>query len=504
MKTLFAPTSYHKGAAVAVTATFVWKFISFLNALLLAFYFGATYKTDIYFYLIMLMGFGVAFMQRLNNTVLIPEAMFLQKHSPLKSQQFLTFCLYTYVLIAALILAVGGVAPIEIGKTFSRFDPATLAAQKTLLIAGFCWFGLQLISYYLQAVAEMHKFFTTAWLGVLNALCPFLFLIVWGKHLGLLSMLYGFIAANLLQIFILLYVLKVELNWSFVPAYFPFSKQVKQNIATGQTLAIMDIINSLLPLFLISGATGGVMSALNYCKQLTDSPTEIVTSRICNVLKIELTENATSRNEMLFAQNYLKTNFLLLLILTPLVSFTVYFAPDIVTLFFKRGAFTQAATGQTVLFLRPMIVTLLLIAIGYVQNNAIAACRKVKESFPYALASALIMAILFAFLLPCLGAFSYPYLIITSLLIGFLINYFFFRKYFPFVPYGRSLWEGVRFIAVGLCALVPPALISLCLPANVWVRIFACGSIYMVGYIGLLYAAGDIRRLSTYLHLKAK
>ncbi|MBO4675374.1 MAG: hypothetical protein J5601_04740, partial [Elusimicrobiaceae bacterium] len=81
MKALFAPTSYHKGAAIAVMATFTWKFISFLNALLLAFYFGATYKTDVYFYLVMLMGFGVAFMQRLNNTVLIPEAMFLQKEN---------------------------------------------------------------------------------------------------------------------------------------------------------------------------------------------------------------------------------------------------------------------------------------------------------------------------------------------------------------------------------------------------------------------------------------
>ena len=74
MNTLFKPTSYKKGAALAVGATFVWKTISFANALLLALYFGADRQTDVYFYLIMLLGFGVTFLQRLNQTVLIPEA----------------------------------------------------------------------------------------------------------------------------------------------------------------------------------------------------------------------------------------------------------------------------------------------------------------------------------------------------------------------------------------------------------------------------------------------
>ena len=485
-----------------MVATFVWKFISFVNALLLAFYFGATYKTDVYFYLVMLMGFGISFMQRLNNTVLIPEAMFLQKESTLKSQQFLTFGLYLYTLIALAILAMGYSIPVEIWQLLSRFETATLTAQKTLLMAGFCWFGLQLISYYLQAIAEMHKFFTTAWLGTLNAFFPFLFLILGGHCWGLLSMVYGFIAANVLQIIILLALLKIQLKWSFVPTHESLSTHVKQNMITGQTLAIMDIVNNLFPLFLISAAPGGIVSALNYCKQLTDSPTEIITSRICNVLKIELTEDAAAKSETSFIHNYLKTNYLILFILTPLVAFTLYFAPAIVTLFFKRGAFTQTAAHHTVLFLRPMIITLLLIAIGFVQNNAIAAARKVKESFPYAFASALITTALFAGVLPSLGAFSYPYLIAAGLLIGFIINFFFFRKHFPFVPYTKSLWEAVRLFALGLVALIPAIVTDAFLPQNIWIRILGCGTIYMMGYIGLLYKTGDISRLTTYLDLK--
>ena len=63
MKALFKPTSYRQGTVFAVGATFVWKLISFINALLLAAYFGATYKTDIYFYLLVIMSFGSVFTQ---------------------------------------------------------------------------------------------------------------------------------------------------------------------------------------------------------------------------------------------------------------------------------------------------------------------------------------------------------------------------------------------------------------------------------------------------------
>ena len=71
MKTLFKPTSYKKGAALAAAATFVWKTISFANALLLALYFGASRQTDVYFFFFFFTGVGVAFLQCLFHTVFI-------------------------------------------------------------------------------------------------------------------------------------------------------------------------------------------------------------------------------------------------------------------------------------------------------------------------------------------------------------------------------------------------------------------------------------------------
>ena len=89
MLSLFKPTSYRKGTALAVGATAAWKGVSFINALLLAAYFGAHRTTDLYFYLILTMGVGLFFLQRLNAAVIIPQAMALNVQEPDKSRTLL-------------------------------------------------------------------------------------------------------------------------------------------------------------------------------------------------------------------------------------------------------------------------------------------------------------------------------------------------------------------------------------------------------------------------------
>ncbi len=138
MFSLFKTTSYKTGAALAVGATSFWKLISFLNSVLVALYFGAGADTDVYFYLIMVIGFGVTFMQRLNNSVLIPEAMFLAEADLSQSRRFLTLGFYFYLLLALVLCLLGLTFPAGIVGLVSRFEPALLAREQVLLGAA-CW-----------------------------------------------------------------------------------------------------------------------------------------------------------------------------------------------------------------------------------------------------------------------------------------------------------------------------------------------------------------------------
>ena len=101
--------------------------------MLVALYFGAGADTDVYFYLIMVIGFGVTFMQRLNNSVLIPEAMFLAEADLSQSRRFLTLGFYFYLLLALVLCLLGLTFPAGIVGLVSRFEPACWPGNRC------CW-----------------------------------------------------------------------------------------------------------------------------------------------------------------------------------------------------------------------------------------------------------------------------------------------------------------------------------------------------------------------------
>ena len=142
-----------------------------------------------------------------------------------------------------------------------------------------------------------------------------------------------------------------------------------------------------------------------------------------------------------------------------------------------------------------MLFVMLLSAPGYLQNSAIAACRKIKESFPYALVAGLFLTGLFAIFLPSYGAFSYPYLLGIGLLAGFVLNTVFFRKQLPFVAYGKHLWITLRITGFAGLALLPSIGLSKLLPPECLPQIMGCGLLF-VGIYGLvLYLTKDIQLL---------
>ncbi len=494
MFSLFKTTSYKTGAALAVGATAFWKLASFASSILIALYFGAQADTDVYFYLIMLIGFGIAFMQKLNSAVLIPEAMFLAETSEADSRRFLTAGFYFYILLGLVLCLLGITFPVCTVSIFSRFDVSLLQNQQLLLCVSFILFATQLVTYYLNAVAEMHKFFGTVLLAPLNALCPLAALLIWGKHIGIISMIYGFLVANVIQIMVLMWLLHRHLHWDFIPRPISIHPRTQKNILTGQTLAIIDIVNNLLPVYLISGMGAGLVSALNYCRQLTDSPTEIITNRVMNVSRIELTENAAKGQVNVFNKNFLSINHLLLFVLTPLAVFSSYFALDIIGLFFERGQFTAEAAQNTAAFLRPMIFMVVLLVPAYLQNNTISAWLKVKESFPYALTSSLVFTATIWFLMPRLGAFSYPYILIGGLLFGFMLNYFLFKKHFPFINYFRSLWEMLRLLAINVIALLPAATVRIFMTeGDYFLNLLFSGSVFVTVLLLVSYKSRDLQ-----------
>lgn len=496
MFTFFKPVSYKTGAALAVGATAVWKAVSFVNSILIALYFGTKAGTDVYFYLIMLIGFGLTFLQRLNSAVLIPEAMFIAKTDENASRKFLNVVLYIYLLLAAGICAAGLSFPAQSIVWLSRFPGQLLHSESALLCASFILFGTHILTAYLTAIVERYKFFGTVLLTPLNAVCPLIGLLFFWKTAGIAAMIYGFLAANLIQIIVFLILLKKQLGWSFVPAFTPIKKHARKNIVTNQLLEIMGILNSLIPIYLISGLGAGLISMLNYGKQIADAPVEIVANRVANVSKIQLTENAAAGAYETLNRNFLNTSFLLFFLLTPVAVFVCFYAYDIIALFFMRGNFTAVSAAGAARFLRPLIFMIVLLVPVLMFNNVIAATRKIKESFPYIMVGQILLSGMVIGGIYRWGGFSYPYILIAANLIGYAINYFMFKKYFPFIHYKTLFADFARILALNILALFFSALFyCFCARGVYWFNILAGGIIYMTALTLLSRVSGDLRRL---------
>lgn len=199
MENLFKPVSYRKGAAWAVGSTAVWKACSFINGVLIALYFGAHTQTDIYFYLIMICGMGINFLQHINTAVFIPEAISAEKSSPQAGMRLLNAVFLFYLALGAGIILAGVAWPQHIAGAISRFSRAQLSQNLPMISAVCALFAFQLWASLLCNILEMEKRFGSAWLAPANALLPLVLLISGGRQWGIICMVYGFLAANILQ-----------------------------------------------------------------------------------------------------------------------------------------------------------------------------------------------------------------------------------------------------------------------------------------------------------------
>lgn len=479
---------------MAVGSTGVWKFLSFINALLVAAYFGVTQETDVYFYLIILVGIFITLIQTVNTTAIIPQAMFLEQKKEGKGREVLNFFLIVYGAGTLLILLGGLFFPAELLAGCSRFTVEQLTAHTLLIRLSFVLFAFQLFSLYLTSILEIYHRFSASLLAPLNAIIPLAFLLLFGRKIGIVSMMYGFVCSYFIQVLLLAYTLKKELAWAFSFSPNVLTPRLKHNLTSTLIQALLNIACSWLPLYLLSGMGVGLVSALNYAKQLAETPTEILTQRVANVSKIQLTEHVAHRAWIQGNTNYLAVNHFLLFLLTPLAVFSCLYAPEIVVMFFKHGAFTLQDGIWAARFLRPLLFVMLFLGPSMLQTNVLSATRKWKDFLPYALINYLLLLIALPLTMFRWGGFAYPYTLLGCNIVGLLITYYFLRRFIPAWDGPSTLRQLGRILSVNIIALLPAAVYGWYFAGNnPWATVIIGGIIFVVTLGGLSYYSGDLQ-----------
>lgn len=497
---IFKEYSYKQGAALSVGATLVWKLLSFVNSILIAFYFGTQAKADIYFYIITVSGLVMIFFNSLNDNVLVPQAMHLRQKGEDKAVSFLNAFLLFYLGLVAFFLLVGFIFPVNIFSIFSKFSVAFLSKDIFILQLAFIYISAFILCNFLLDVMYMYRMFAVNLLLPLNALVPMMILISCHNIFGLKAMLIGFSVSYYVQAFIYLFLLKKKLNWSFKSFKISFEKRLKDNILTNQILVLGNFCIGMLPMYLMSSFSGGVISAFSYSKQLSDSPSEIVTNKIISTYHIQLNENASAKNFEELNTNYLKANYLILFIMVPLAVFTCYFAPDIVNLFFKRGQFDALSSANVVKFLRPLMILIILQVLTPFAGSLVASTRKIKESFWYMIFRDIVILAALYYFITRFGAFAYPYTLIGCSVFGYFVLAVFFKKYIPEIDFWQPLKDTAFLVFLNLLALAPAALLAGMLTGQmIFVRILFCGLLYLFTLTLLYLPTGQMKKILIFL-----
>lgn len=497
---IFKEYSYKKGAVLSVGSTLVWKLLSFVNSVLIAFYFGTQAKADIYFYILTIFGLVFAFFNSLNDSVLTPQAMFLRKQSETQAQSFLNFFLLFYGIFILIIITLGFIFPVDIFSLSSKFSVDFLSKDLLILRLSFVYVCMYILCNFILDIMYMYRIFSVNFLLPLNAIVPMICLVLFHNILGLKAMLIGFSCSYLIQIIAYLIIMKKKLNWSFKLSKISFEKRLKENIVTNQILVLANLGIGMLPMYLMSNFHGGVISSYAYSKQLTDAPGEIVTAKITSVYHIQLNENASAKNYEELNRNYLKANYLILFIIIPLAIFTCYFAPDIVNLFFKRGEFNAQSAANVVRFLRPMMLLLIMTVLTPFAGSLISSTRKIKESFWYMIIRDIVIICALYFFISRFGPFAYPYTLLGCSAFGYFIVALFFKRHIPQINFWQPLKDAGILIILNLLALIPAGLLGQMLGGQaVFVRIFICGLVYLFALALLYLPTGHLKKILTFI-----
>ncbi|HMU10832.1 MAG TPA: lipid II flippase MurJ [Ferruginibacter sp.] len=341
--------SYKRGVVLSTIFNVVAKGVSFLNTLIITFYFGANAGTDIYFYILAVALLITGTINSIDYFVLVPESMKIrEKNGEHEAQRFLNFFIYSYILFGILLAVIGFVSPVFFFTLFSKYDVAVLSSHYNLLYLGSLIIVFQLANNLLSAILTSYKFFTASIISALiNSVFSILFTVFFHERLGITGTLAGIVIGYFVNFLILLYTLRRFQKWDFYAVRFLKDKVVWKNIGLMLANILPVWFRNFLTIYFLTGMGTGIITSFNLAQTLAALPEVFILTQVVSVTGIKFSELAARKdvektNELLI--NILNTLFI---ILAPVALVMAIANQEIIQIVFERGTFQRNSIATT-------------------------------------------------------------------------------------------------------------------------------------------------------------
>ncbi|MBK9533309.1 MAG: oligosaccharide flippase family protein [Chitinophagaceae bacterium] len=155
-----------------------------------------------------------------------------------------------------------------------------------------------------------------------------------------------------------IYLLKQVAGWHFNFSTSRIRKKIWHNVFYAELGQVTTVASSMFPLYLLSGFGSGIISVMNYGKNIADIPNTLVTSQFANVSGIKLNEQVARHDHAGMNDTFLRTSRLLVFILVPMGFIVLFFAEPVVRLFYQSSNFNAAAVTAAAMYLKLLAVTI--------------------------------------------------------------------------------------------------------------------------------------------------
>jgi peptidoglycan biosynthesis protein MviN/MurJ (putative lipid II flippase) len=417
------------------------KGILFLLIIIIARYFGSNIKTDIYFFVFGTMVLFSGFINSIDTAVLIPESMRLrEKEGNNRAAAFLNFFLAVYLLIGIAFIILMYFFGTTVFGLISKFSETDILTYRNYFWLGSLFFIFQILTNYINAILTSLKFFSLPMLiSALNSCIVIAGIFLLKADYDVLSIFIGGLAAYAVNLIFLLFVMKKFAGWKFIFKTSGIPKKVRTNIFYAGLGQITTVASSLFPLYLLSGFGTGIISAMNYGKNIADIPNTLVTSQFANVSGIKLNEQSARHDHEGMNETFVRTGKLLVFILVPMGFYLFVFAAPIVEFFYHSRNFTPGAATGAAIFLKLLAITIFSIGINAMVTRVFIAVQAIKQAFFYQVGLSILLITAIWICTKYYGAYGYPYGIIIMNMVNYFAMYFICRKLVPQIDYAALL-----------------------------------------------------------------
>jgi putative peptidoglycan lipid II flippase len=439
--------SYKRGMVYSTGLNIVASGVQVLNTLIIAFFFGTSTGTDIYFFVLSIAVLITnSMINGIDTTLLIPKAMQLrQQQGEKESRSFLNFFFFVYVAIGLAIFLAIIISPVLFYNSFSKFPHEKLEQYKNLLYAGTVLISFRLINNFMAAILSSYKYFSVAIAASLvTSILSITVTIFFYDQLGITGTLAAVAVSYVINFLLLLLVMKIKLHWQYRDVAVVKDKALWTNIGLMQLNILPVWLRNYITIFLLSGLGEGILASVNLAQQASGIIDTLIIAQVLSVAGIKFNELYARMDMPALNTLFIKMADYILLILMPVVCIAFFYATEIATVIFKRGHMHAAAIDIVATCLRYLIVLAPLIFLSNICTRIFSATHTIKAGLLYSVTGHIIFLLLTLVLINWLQLKGYLYAMIA----GYLVLIFLFSRIFktklPQVDFNKILFFGCK------------------------------------------------------------